>query len=735
MVNAQRFRARKVDPKRQLPVYRAADLDDLDDDDNRQTDAIETGVEKDEEAEHHLQAAISATHAAASGEVSAKQVYIPTPDASKVVDGYDALYPEGFTCPNSLIRSSETVEECCAPMYCMDDEDAAWLAALNDERSAAGEPELSADDFELAMDQVESLTCDMVFLRADDIPTVEYLALHAADRDRPFARSVAELVYEHWKARRTQRAFKTVMTGLQFEDTSKTEIDPYVCFRRREVRQGRKTRRADQRSLDQLRRLRSNLTMVAQLLEMCVERENAKAELVAEAQAVARQRAMVIRMRRRLSLTGGSWDELFVPPAQQQQQQRKRLAGRDPLQRPRAAVRKPRIATGLASAAAAAAAAGAAGGSMHSGMLGEPTLPTPFVLPHMVSVHQYPVPRRLQSMASRIQTKTHVCEATLASGWVDATFPGALPLHTNRAIDPPMAGFWAPHSMDAAAAGLLAGPLAEAVARTSMGFRVRRGRLGRLFVDRRPVRAQPRSEDRLLRFRLGLLTPEDHQQLRECRTASWGADTGLAANCGLPEELLRPFSFASELAQSLPTAAASATAAAAVPQRLVPAPLSVAVSSDTAVPTFAGAHAAQTVSPPLSAASSGSAPDSLGTMPPLPESAAMLAAGRLGSSAPPSSSLTTLRSKLPNLSESGPPTPAALSTRRSASVQAVAAAPATNGLHAGVDGMEQDASSSSSLQLGVPMLASSVSTPALAAMSPQVASRSPAAIPNAAKCN
>ncbi|KAJ2691973.1 Enhancer of polycomb-like protein 1, partial [Coemansia spiralis] len=381
----------------------------------------------------------------------------------------------------------------------MDDDDVAWLASLNAARTAAGEAELSADDFELVMDQIEALTCDMVFLRPEDIPSIEFLAAHAADRERPLARSAAELIYEHWKARRTQRGFKTVMVGLQFEDTSKTEIDPYVCFRRREVRQGRKTRRADQRSLDQLRRLRTNLALVAQMLEMCAEREAVKAEQVAEAQAVAHQRGQVIRMRRRLALTSGSWDELFVPPIQHQPHQRKRLAGRDPAHRARSTVRKPRIATGLASAAAAAA---AAAGGLHPGMLGEPALPSPFVLPHTVTVHQYPVPRRLLSMASRIQTKTHVCESTMANGWVDATFPGTQPLHTNRAIDPPAAGFWAPRFMDAAAAAeLLAAPLADSVARAPLGFRLRRGRLGRLFIDRRQVRAQPRSEDRLLRFR------------------------------------------------------------------------------------------------------------------------------------------------------------------------------------------------------------------------------------------
>ncbi|KAJ2768253.1 hypothetical protein IWQ56_003013, partial [Coemansia nantahalensis] len=443
-------------------------------------------------------------------------------------------------------------------------------------------------------------------------------------------------------------------------------------------------------------------------------REAAKTELVAEAQAVASHRAQVIRMRRRLAVTGAAWDELFVPPMQHQPQARKRLTTRDPAQRARATVRKPRIASGLASAAAAAA----GNGGLHPGMLGEPALPSPFVLPSTVVVHQYPVPRRLLSMASRIQTKTHVCESTLANGWIDATFPGAHPLHTNRTIDPPPAAFWAPRLVDTAAAGT------ASAAAAPLGFRLRRGRLGRLFVDRRQVHAARPTEDRLLRFRLGLLTPEDHRQLRECRTATWGADpkgaAAAAPRYGIPEELLRPFSFAAELATPA-TAAALADAAA---QRLVPAPLSVAASSDTAVPTFAGAHEAQTVSPPLSAASGGSAPESLGTAPLLP------AAGRLGSSAPPSaphSMMASLSDKLVGLAASGPPTPLALSTKRSASVQAAGA----NGRRLSGDAARPPPAS---LSLNGPVLGGSVTSPGIAALSPQVASRSPAAIPNAAKC-
>ncbi|KAJ2910518.1 Enhancer of polycomb-like protein 1, partial [Coemansia aciculifera] len=554
MVNAQRFRARKVDLKRPLPVFRAADLEDLEENDNRHVDAIETGVEKDEEAEHHLQAAISSTHAAASGEAPGKQVYIPTPDASKVIDVYDELYLKNFTCPVSLIRSSETVEECCAPLYCMDDEDVEWLAAFNERRAQDGESaKMSEDQFELGMDQLETLTRNMVFLRPEDFPSAEYLASHAADRDRSFARATVDKVYEHWKQRRIDSLYKPVIPALQYEDTSKTEIDPYVCFRRREVRQGRKTRRTDQRSLEQLRRLRLNLAMAAQMLDMCLERETAKIEIISEAQTVSRQRTTVLRMRRRLGVTAtADYDVLFVPPLQQ----RKRMAARDPTQqRPRAsAVRKPRIASGLATAAAAAAAAAggtglgsALGPGVFGGLLGDNLMPQPYALPRVVSVHQYPVPARLVAMNERINARSAAYDARLASGWVDATFAGpAMSLHTNRVIDPLAASFWSPH--------MAAEDSLHAHAPTA--FRMRRGRQGRLFLDRRTVRAHSVPEDRLQKYRMGLLSPEDRVRLLT-RTIGDAADSSgtsssssfsaasnsNSSSMGIPEELLRPFTF------------------------------------------------------------------------------------------------------------------------------------------------------------------------------------------------
>ncbi|KAJ2490270.1 Enhancer of polycomb-like protein 1 [Coemansia sp. RSA 2050] len=620
MVNAQRFRARKVDLKRPLPVFRAADLDDLEDDDNRHVDAIETGVEKDEEAEHHLQAAISATHAAATGEAPSKQVYIPTPDASKVIDAYDELYLKNFTCPTSLIRSSETVEECCAPLYCMDDEDAEWLAAFNARRAKAELPAMSEDQFELGMDQLETLTRDMVFLRPEDFPSAEYLASHAADRDRPFARATVDQVFEHWRQRRIDSSYKPVIPALQYEDTSKTEIDPYVCFRRREVRQGRKTRRADQRSLEQLRRLRVNLANAAQMLDMCLERETAKIEIIAEAQAVAQQRSAVLRMRRRLGVTAApDFDDLFVPPMQQ----RKRMAARDPSQqRPRASVvRKPRIASGLASAAAAAAAAGGGNGAgsasdsgVFDGLLGDLLMPQPYVLPRSVSVHQYPVPQRLVAMCERIQARSATYDARLANGWVDATFAGpAMNLHMNRIIDPLAASFWSPHMT------------AEPQAHAPTAFRMRRGRLGRLFLDRRTVRAHSVPEDRLQKYRMGLLSPKDRVRLLTrtigdaadssgaSSSSSSSSDSSNVSSMGIPEELLRPFSFAVDLMPPLPPPAQPVP----LPMPLV-VPVGASLSSLTScvLPmSMAGLHVPPSVNTTQAATMASSAASLLQAMP------------------------------------------------------------------------------------------------------------------------
>lgn len=90
--------------------------------------------------------------------------------------------------------------------------------------------------------------------------------------------ALVESVFTHWQARRREREGRPIIPPLQYEDTQKGEIDPYVCFRRRETKPVRKTRRTDQQSLERLRKLRSEMEMARNLLEMVLRREKIRKE-------------------------------------------------------------------------------------------------------------------------------------------------------------------------------------------------------------------------------------------------------------------------------------------------------------------------------------------------------------------------------------------------------------------------------------------------------------------------
>ena len=86
------------------------------------------------------------------------------------------------------------------------------------------------------------------------------------------------VIFKHWRARRTEREGKSIIPQLKFEETLKNEADPYVCFRRRETKPIRKTRRTDQQSLERLRKLRTEMEMARNLLEMVLRREKIRKE-------------------------------------------------------------------------------------------------------------------------------------------------------------------------------------------------------------------------------------------------------------------------------------------------------------------------------------------------------------------------------------------------------------------------------------------------------------------------
>lgn len=90
---------------------------------------------------------------------------------------------------------------------------------------------------------------------------------------------------------------------MQFETGQDTDdSDPYVCFRRREVRQIRKTRGRDAQSAEKLRRLRKELEDARQLVALVRQREVARKEMMSMEKKLFVQRSDVKEMKRKLNV-------------------------------------------------------------------------------------------------------------------------------------------------------------------------------------------------------------------------------------------------------------------------------------------------------------------------------------------------------------------------------------------------------------------------------------------------
>ncbi|KAI8089939.1 enhancer of polycomb-like-domain-containing protein [Halteromyces radiatus] len=276
-----RFRVKKLSPKHPLPVYKESQLPDLTDPTNlqRSVPQIETGVEKEEEEEHDLQAAISAAQAAVTTGAQVER-YIPTPDASRVIPtkAYNSLYIKKFKEPSTLIRFSSTVEDCTGCPYVMDDDDDLFLKKFNKKRKSNT---ITEDRFEEIMWALETIIQQQLpHLSVDPSQLPDYDAFQSLIPPQSDLLSTPGFddIFEHWRQRRAHRAGKPIIPVLQYEDVVKNEVDPYVCFRRRETKSVRKTRRTDQQSLERLRRLRNEMEMARNLLEMVLKREEIRKE-------------------------------------------------------------------------------------------------------------------------------------------------------------------------------------------------------------------------------------------------------------------------------------------------------------------------------------------------------------------------------------------------------------------------------------------------------------------------
>jgi len=293
---------------------------------------VETGVEKSEEKEYHLQAALAASSGAGDKEE------IPAPPAQESADiDYDALYSSVFEKPATYIRFSQTVEECTGCQYNMSTEDDEFLKPYNSKRPANSK--CSEDLFERIMQLFEDITASESPRSSIDgfvppfetmIPTLK----QALDEKRQV---LARDIYPHWRSRREAAGSHPIQPVLKAESNpqnpEKDDVDPYVCFRFRDMRQARKTRARDLQSSEKLKKLRRELEEGRQLILLAHQRELLKREYLKVERSIFEQRATVKEAKVRLGIKTDDEDLINQRP------QKRKLADFAGLQRPPSSLR------------------------------------------------------------------------------------------------------------------------------------------------------------------------------------------------------------------------------------------------------------------------------------------------------------------------------------------------------------------------------------------------------------
>lgn len=195
--------------------------------------------------------------------------------------------------------------------YCMGDDDSAFLKTLNAKKRNK-DSQCSEDAFESVMNFFEeTAAARQPFASIDNAPVLSFEEMESAydetltDFDKRFTRDI----YDHWKLQRVKRDNQSLMPSLKFEKNETTDdSDPYVCFRRREIRQARKTRGQGAQVTEKLKRLRQELEQARQLVHFVKQREVHRREQMSVDSNIFAQRGKVRDTKRHLNIKGDDED-------------------------------------------------------------------------------------------------------------------------------------------------------------------------------------------------------------------------------------------------------------------------------------------------------------------------------------------------------------------------------------------------------------------------------------------
>lgn len=316
------FRARQVDYTKPLPIFLNNDLPDLQDFAaiNRSVPQMPTGMEKDEEAEHHLQRALSALQAFGATSTSSQEYAIPTPKVEIDNKMYERIY--NIECPKQkqYIRIQPFSSDFDYPDYDADYEDENWLKEQNKLLPNDFTNDLTLF-FETVMDKLEkttghssniiSLEEARLLLMVENSDEFEYFfktnsssALNMQNKYNKDKEDFLVRIYEYWKNKRLKH--KHPLTPIVLTDKSGVITqpnNPFLVFRRRtEKMQTRKVkylenslnlyfsffskikfiknRKNEEQSYEKMLILKRDLCKAQQILKLIKQRENMKKELL-----------------------------------------------------------------------------------------------------------------------------------------------------------------------------------------------------------------------------------------------------------------------------------------------------------------------------------------------------------------------------------------------------------------------------------------------------------------------
>ncbi|KAH8321395.1 hypothetical protein KR074_003760 [Drosophila pseudoananassae] len=243
------FRARHLDPSKQMPIYLAEELPDLPEYSaiNRAVPQMPSGMEKEEESEHHLQRAICTG------------LIIPTPEVLQTDQPfYDAYYPPDYKMPRQMIHMQPLGLDTEVPDYDMDSADEEWLGQQQ-------RLELTEMKFEQMMDRLEKSSGQTV------VTLNEAKSLLNQDDETSIS------VYDYWLNKRLKMQHPLILTVKTESRPGASSNNPYLAFRRRtEKMQTRKNRKNDEASYEKMLKLRRDLRRATAILEMVRRREETK---------------------------------------------------------------------------------------------------------------------------------------------------------------------------------------------------------------------------------------------------------------------------------------------------------------------------------------------------------------------------------------------------------------------------------------------------------------------------